>query len=275
MGWGDELIASGLARGAAHRGKRIAFGNRHQIIWSPQCYEIFRLNQNVAWPGEENEPNSRFFRSKLEWIEHYRGRRLYGHVVDGRHWVFHDFQCLPGEVVFDADEQNFAKTAPIAEPFVVIEPRVKPMGACDGSNKQWSVFRYEAVADELLRRPGIRTIQFVPPGVRPLLVNCDAVETPTFRHALALLARAALYIGPEGGLHHGAAAVGVPAVVIWGGFNTPRATGYPWHENLTIGEPCGTIAPCEHCRICMAQIGIDRVLDSARKLLEPATQMAG
>src|SRR5580765_6261832 len=100
MGYGDELIASGLARGAAGRGKRIAFGDGRRIIWSDQSHAIFRGNPNVARPGSERE-------SDLEWIAHYRGNRLYGLVERGR-WRFRDFVCPPGEIVFDPGELAFA-----------------------------------------------------------------------------------------------------------------------------------------------------------------------
>lgn len=164
--------------------------------------------------------------------------------------------------MFDDQELTFAAALP-PEPFIVVEPRVKPTGACAGDNKQWPTERYAALADALKRETGLRVVQLVPPYVRALFGAVEVIRTPTFRHALAVLKRAELYIGPEGGLHHGAAAVDTKAVVIFGGFNTPRSTGYPWHANLTVGEPCGTIAPCPHCRDAMASIGVDQVLDAA------------
>src|SRR5262249_52788187 len=91
------------------------------------------------------------------------------------------------------------------------------------------------------------------------------VVTATFRDALCILSLARLYVGPEGGLHHAAAALGVPAVVIFGGFSSPRATGYPWHSNIAApGKPCGSIAYCAHCREAMASITVERVLEAAR-----------
>lgn len=260
MGYGDEIIATGLARGAAARGKRIAFGDGKRIIWSEQSRQVFRWNPNIAHPGEEHD-RSTALPSKLEWIPHYRGNRLYGHVEGGR-WVFRDFKCPAGEIVFDDQELAFAAALP-TEPFIVIEPRVKAMGACAGANKTWPLDRYEA----LVSATGIRCVQFVPPTVRPAVADCEVIETPSFRHALAVLGLASLYIGPEGGLHHGAAAVGTPAVVIFGGFNTPRSTGYAWHENITVGEPCGTVAACEHCREAMASISVKRVLEAATRQL--------
>jgi ADP-heptose:LPS heptosyltransferase len=141
------------------------------------------------------------------------------------------------------------------------------MGACQGANKQWGLPKYQELAQRLLAATGCRPVQLVPAGFAPLLRDVDAIETPSFRHALAVLGLAQLYIGPEGGLHHGAAAVGTSAVVIFGGFNTPRSTGYAWHENIVVGEPCGSIAECWHCKAAMDSISVDRVLEGAVRQL--------
>lgn len=269
MGWGDELIAAGLARQAAARGKRAAFGDKNRIIWSDQARALFRGNPNVAHPGDERAAD-------LEWYEHYRGNRFYGRCLGGV-WRFRDFECPPGEVFLTQEEKIFALSrmwSP-SDPVVVIEPRVKPMGACDGQNKQWPVAHYEALACAIREERGLRCVQLVPPSVRPALHFADVIETPTFRHALAIIGLASLYIGPEGGLHHGAAAMGTPAVVIFGGFNTPKSTGYPWHENITVGEPCGRVAACEHCREAMASISVDRVLDAALRQLSSKQRRMG
>jgi hypothetical protein len=259
MGYGDEIIASGLARGARARGKRIAFGDGSRIFWSRQSHEIFRNNPNVAPPGDERA-------SDLEWVRHFKGDRLYGDVRDGR-WRFRPFVCPPGELFFDPLEgRRAAALWPNFDPApIIIEPTVKPMGACDGQNKQWPMDRYLAVAKALSRM-----------GERPMSLGADGIisypelprlVTPTFREALLVLASAKLYIGPEGGLHHAAAALGIPAVVIFGGFNSPASTGYPWHANLTAGgEPCGTIAACPHCAEAMRSISVDRVLLAALQM---------
>lgn len=260
MGLGDELIATGLARGAANRGKRIAFGNGDRIIWSAQSREIFAGNPNIALPGSERDHD-------IEWCAHYRGHRLYGEIV-GNRWRFRDFECPPGEVFLTKEEKTFALGRMWGgDPIAIIEPRVKPVGACQGVNKQWGVPKYEELAQRLLAATGCHSVQLVSAGVTPKLADVDVIETPTFRYALAMLGLAAIYIGPEGGMHHGAAAVGTPAVVIFGGFNTPRSTGYAWHDNIAVGEPCGTIAACMHCEDAMASISVDRVLEGAMRQL--------
>lgn len=258
-GLGDELIAAGLARGAAARGERVAFGDGRRQIWSAQSHLLFRGNPNIAPLGTETPDDI--------WIEHYRGRRLYGEVVGGR-WVFRDFECPPGEVFLTREEKAFALGRLWGpDPVAIIEPRVKPIGACQGANKQWPVARYQELASRMLASTGARPLQLVPPGAKPLLADVDVIETPTFRHALAVLGLAQLYIGPEGGLHHGAAAMGTPAVVIFGGFNSPRSTGYAWHENIAVGEPCGSIEACWHCRAAMDSISVERVLEGAVRQL--------
>lgn len=258
IGFGDEIIASGLARGAKARGKRIAFGDGKRILWTHQSHEIFRGNPNVAHPGDEGAPD-------LEWIKYHRGRRLYGTAIGGR-WQFHDFKCPNGEIFFAPEELEYSRSIVSGrEPFVLIEPKVKPMGACVGDNKQWPTDRYQAVADELMKQ-GVQCIQFSPVhSVTKIfqLARVPAIAAKSFRLALAVLSRAALYIGPEGGLHHGSAAVGIRAVVIWGGFNSPKSTGYPEHHNIAVGEPCGTIKACPHCRAAMASISVKQVIDAA------------
>lgn len=267
MGFGDEIMASGLARDAAARtGKLIAFGDGKKIIWSDQSRQVFENNPHVAPPGTENNPD-------LEWIPYYRGKRFYGEVKNDR-WKFRDWTPPKGQIFFSTAEREFGfENLTKGWPFVVIEPRVKLIGACAGANKQWPIDRYAAVAKFLAERK-IRVVQFVPKGLKKLLSNVEAIETANFRSALAVLSGALLYIGPEGGLHHGAAAVGTDAVVIFGGFNSPKSTGYEWHENLAVGEPCGNIKKCEHCRRAMESISVEQVLASAKKLLQRPMAMA-
>jgi hypothetical protein len=53
-------MATGLARGAAKRGKKIAFGDGRKIIWDKNSEPVFRNNSNVARLGKG--------RSNIEWI---------------------------------------------------------------------------------------------------------------------------------------------------------------------------------------------------------------
>lgn len=256
MGLGDALIATGLARGAKARGKRIAFGDKLKIRWKTYEYEIFRNNPNVAPPGSERD-------SDIEWVAHYAGDRIYNFYPGGDHWVWRDFKPIPGEIFFDQDELDFGKK--FGSGFIVIEPNV-PEQKSVANNKRWPFERWQSVADQL-RKEGHEIVQFRHSGGRALS-GVREIKTPTFRKALAVLQHAKLFMGCEGGMHHGAASVAIPAVVLFGGFIPPSSTGYEFHANIfTGGEACGKIVECEHCKQAMRAITVERVLGEARKLI--------
>lgn len=256
VGFGDDLMATGMAKGAYRRGKRIAFGDGRRIIWGPWSAEIFKGNPNVAIPGSERERD-------IEWIAYYKGHRQYNRQ-QGDRWVWnYEFRPEPGEVYFDKQEMLFANW--VKDGIVVIEPNV-PQQKSVAVNKQWPVTRFQEVARQL-KAMGRHVVQ-LDYGGRYNLEFVSRVQTKTFREALAVLYRADLYIGPEGGLHHGAAALGVPAVVLFGGFIPPQVTGYHGHINLTGGaEACGSLKTCQHCRQAMDRISVDEVMHVAKGLL--------
>ncbi len=261
MGLGDELMASGYARGAANRGRLIAFGNRREIKWHANSWQIFRGNPNVVMPGMPR-------RNNFEWIENYTGHRPY---VQWSH-ALRRMQFIPGtqrvgELFLERHELEFA--AKVDPGFILIEPNTK---GGPTSNKQWPQHWYGALAMSL-RQAGYRIVQF---RGQASLRAAEQVRTPDFRTACAVLQRARLYIGPEGGLHHAAATLGVPAVVIFGGFIAPSVTGYSMedhgvkHVNLFTGENygCGSMDQCDHCRQAMQRISVERVFNESMRLLE-------
>jgi ADP-heptose:LPS heptosyltransferase len=96
------------------------------------------------------------------------------------------------------------------------------------------------------------------------------LRTDTFREAMGVLRGAALFVGTDGGLHHAAAALGIPAVVIWTGFTSPKHLGYASHTNLYAGgDPCGTLhKACQHCRKNAESISPEQVLTEVEKIYE-------
>lgn len=256
VGFGDNLIATGEARGPASRGKRAAFGDGKKILWDQHARHIFAFNPHVALPGSEGSHD-------LEWIAHYKGNRLYNKQVGGR-WVWnYDFHATPGQIFFSEDERTAGRRA--GRGFVVMEPNV-PRWKTVAHNKDWGFHRYQEVAD-WIRTRGVRVVQFNH-GNDPILAGAAVIKTTSFRDALAVMSNAWLYVGPEGGLHHGAAALSIPGVVLFGGFIPPSVTGYPTHVNLTGGsEACGSLQKCEHCRAAMAAISIGEVTAAVHEML--------
>lgn len=257
MGLGDQLIATGLARGAAARGVKIAFGDRVRLIWDHNSEQIFRGNPNIAMPGEEKGKN-------VEWIDYFKGHRKYNKQGPG-HWKWNlNWKCIPGEIFLTDGEKEAGDRH--GRGFIVIEPNVESWK--DASpNKDWGRPRYEAIATRLIE-DGHKLIQFTYPKGGPVVRGVKAVATRSFRDALAIMRNASLYLGPEGGLHHGAAAVGIPAVVLFGGFIPPSVTGYDMHTNLAGSDRfCGSFTKCRHCIEAMAAIPVDRVYRAVKEKL--------
>lgn len=256
MGFGDDLVATGLAKGLHAQGKRAAFGNGKKIIWGPWSEEIFRRNPNVAKPGSEGSAD-------LIWFDYYKGHRKYNaHDIKKIRWVWnYDFKVTPGEIFFSAEEDAFRQVA--QRDFILVEPNI-PWHKSVAVNKDWGLKNYQAVVD-LLLRDGCVVVQTN--YGRDKLKGVRFATTPTFRHALALMSRAKVVLVPEGGLHHGAAAVGVPAVVLFGGFIPPAVMGYDEHVNLTGGATgfCGSLNKCYHCSDAMKRISVEEVYQAVKK----------
>jgi hypothetical protein len=251
-------MATGMARGAAQRGVRIAFGDGSRIIWDQNSPTIFKRNLNIAVPGTEKAPH-------LEWVPFYKGNRLYNrHDRVRDRWIWNmSFRPQPGEMFFAEVERRAA--APHGRGFILLEPNV-PAWKTSSPNKRWPAARWIELAQRL-RRGGHDVCQFSYPGATVRL-PVRQIPARSLREALAVLAAARLYVGHEGGMHHGAAAVGVSGVVLFGGFIPPQVTGYDMHANLAgSDEFCGSLRPCDHCRRAMLAIELETVEAAVREKL--------
>jgi hypothetical protein len=176
-------------------------------------------------------------------------------------WVWKPYKPIPAEIMFTKAETAFA------EPYrgmVMIEPNVKNIGH---DNKAWIETRWR----ELTARLTVWSGQCVADVTQAGLPGASLIVTPTFRHALAVLSVARAFIGTEGGLMHGAAAVGTPAVILWSEFISPEITGYHTDKIINLrhaGPPCGMRTNCPGCRKSMEAITVDEVVESLERLLK-------
>lgn len=260
MGLGDQIIATGLAKGAAARGKKIAFGSKlhSKLVWDHNSEQIFRNNPNIAFPGQE-------LGKDVEWIAYFKGYRQYNTQGEGR-WIWNmRWRCEPGEIYFLEGEKEAANRK--GRGFVVLEPNVEQWKG-PAQNKDWGSAKYQSVAQKLIE-DGYEVVQFDYPKAGPIVRGARGIRTNSFREALAIMRNARAYLGPEGGLHHGAAALGIPAVVIFGGFIPPSVTGYSFHTNLTGSATkfCGSFTRCQHCRDALDSISVEQVYGCIREKL--------
>jgi ADP-heptose:LPS heptosyltransferase len=250
VGIGDEIIATGeVRRRAAGTQRRFAIVDRHG---AHRWHEVFENNPRIARPGERAD----------ELITNGPHCRPYIAEQTPDRYRFRAYEPSPGELFFTADELKDVESYRGA---ILIEPHTKP-GAPKG--KQWPRRYWQKLANLGRRLP---LIQVGPPGVSTLR-EARFVRTLTFRRAAAILSVCRAAVLPEGGLHHAAAAVGVPSVVIYGGFISPAVTGYAMHTNIFAGGDefplgCGNRRHCEHCEAAMASITPATVFEALQGIL--------
>jgi hypothetical protein len=244
---GDWIIASADVREANERtGKLVKLGNGTTMY---RDKNIFAHNPRMADAEDED----------VVWVKNYPGKRPYLAGNDGKHLIFNKtFKPEPGEIFLTSAERDWARKR-IKGDYIVVEPHVNKK-YIHTVNKSWPYF------DELLKTD----LPWVQVGDVNTKAKTRKIDTATFREALCVLAGAKLYVGTDGGLHHAAAALGIPAVVIWTGFTSPRHLGYDMHVNIHDGgEPCGTYYKvCEHCKNIARSIPVEQVREAVIREFE-------
>jgi hypothetical protein len=247
LGWGDEIIASGQARLLRLSEPRYKVGiyDRNGALRS---HDAWLYNPNIAG---RNDPTGR-----VTELRNGPGMRPYIRSKHPDRWEWKSWECPVGEIYFSEYERE------IAQRFswdIIIEPNLKAKAS---PNKDWGLARWQELT-RILLASGRAVFQLGPMGTR-VLTGARLIETQTMRQACAMLWRARGAVLPEGGLHHSAAALGVKSIVIFGGYISPKQTGYASQVNLfTGGEPCGWRAPCQHCAKAMSSITPEEVAAAA------------
>lgn len=284
MGYGDSLMARGDAW-ALHNatGKQVAIGNGQTVDTSDRV-----LDYGMDFLATQHQVDQ----GGVEWVHSYGGNRPYidyealrAYVLEkrgvsmvktrklvglaGRYLYNLDYRPIPAPIVLTPEEEDLVGRLKARGPFAVVEPFIKTRAP---PGKQWPVDRFAEVARRL--SADLPVYQISAPE-RPVLEGLVKLPTNSFRSAMTYIAASSLYVGPEGGLHHAAAAVKTRAVVIYGGFTSPLITGYPpLHVNLTgdnDGYACGTrYAVCPHCTRALDSVAPTEVLEHAHRLLEQA-----
>lgn len=253
MGFGDEIMATAEARRAQRTDPRaVAILDRKG---RPRWHPIWEHNPRIATPEQFDAG------CDVQTIANGGGCRPYlDQARSTREQFFFnkDYRAEPGEIYLTEAERAHGRRTAGA---IVIEPWIKQAAS---RNKDWGLFNWKELIVLLGDLP---LVQLVGPGMPPLR-PLRQVPTRNEREAAAAIAGARACVLPEGGLHHAAAALGVPAVVIFGGYTHPATTGYDLHVNLfTGGEACGQRLPCKHCREAMNAISPAAVAAALRALL--------
>ena len=147
------------------------------------------------------------------------------------------------------------------------------------ATKQWAVESFARVA-EFLAEQGFVPVAIAAPSEKPLLAKLCAEASAkivtldlSLPEVTALAARSQLFVGNDSGIAHIAAAVGTPAVVIFGSSNL--AHWRPW--NSAPAEVVFEEMPCQPCAgyvcekfdqpECILRVPVTRVIAAIERLL--------
>lgn len=254
MGLGDEIMVTALAKKQARLGKRVCITDKTGYM---RFHPVWQNNPNILHPNEAEAA----FACQDEEIVNYvtlKNHSGHRHYIDHAastpdRWVFKPWDIEPGEIFFDREEEFFRHAARPDQADILLDPGVK----AGRENKMWPYNNWCDLAKQLDHH----NLSFD--------INNPA-KSPSIRSWLSGLTRYRLIITHEGGLHHAAAALGIPTIVLFGGFISPRITGYtlPNTRNLTHAvDFCGMIFPCQHCHDEMRKIKPEEVMEHVQDLL--------
>lgn len=180
-------------------------------------------------------------------------------------WVWNtDYSVKPGKIVLGPGEHNEIQRLykNKLDHYIIIDPHVKGVNQI---NKSWGFAKYQ---DLVFLNPNLPWVQFQYNNL-PMLKGVNFIQTHSVRALVTYTSYAKAIVCNEGGLHHVAAALGIPGVVIFGGFIPSAITGYSIHTNIGNDEDhyCGRIPICAQCRIIMQGISVEQVHSELHKIL--------
>ena len=276
MGYGDEIMATYYAKLEKQK-----YPNRQVVVGNYKTKKaldsrVFFNNPNISDPKKLDEKRI------VHFVDHNNTNRPY---IDWQkttkhkyYWNFSHY-AMPGELYFDKQEtseaQNviteagvFWESSNTAEHkgiiFIESSKIAKIKSKC-GENQSWGFKKWDKTIEILKKNYLIINASHQNSFSHQNTFSYDC----NFRIACAIMKYCNLYLGPEGGFAHAAAALSKPGVVIYGGWIPPQVIGYDFHENLYVdikGSPCGIRdRECDHCKKCMDLITIDNVINAVER----------
>ena len=153
-------------------------------------------------------------------------------------------------------------------PRIIVSRRAGPWTP----NKDWPDEYWGDLLDRLTARFSVIEIGASAQGrvVQPGDHYLDLRGKTELEELVGAIGAADLHVGPVSGPVHIAAALGTPAVVIYGGYEHPVCSGYPGNINLYSPvrcAPCWLSSPCPYSKDCLYRIKPDAVEDAVNRLL--------
>ena len=280
MGYGDDLLITDLAAKIKKKypERQIVIGN----FAKKQAYHsiIYDNNPNISDCRnlDKNKP--------VHIIDYHPGNRPYidyeKSTADNYVWN-ENFKPIPGEIYFSEKEKTDAKRIlkeskkfwnktnnyKYKKIFFLETSSTKindKQFSIKHTNKDWGFENWKNLINN------IKKDYLIIHSVHNKTKEIKGVFAPKnidFRLACAIMNECDMYIGPEGGFGHVAAALKKKAVLYFGGWISPNAIGYDFHENLYFenkNSPCGKYRDfCDHCDQARKQITVNIFEEKIRK----------
>lgn len=261
MGLGDDIMITYLAKLEKEKfpDRQIVIGDFSKKVAYHSI--IYENNPNITDPRiiDRSKP--------IHYIDYHPGNRPYvdreKSTADNWFWNY-NFAPKPGNLYFSLFEKNEAKKILKDAIFfwkknnlknfkgiIFLESSSSKFNDKQFSkkhlNKDWSYDNWLNLSKKLTK--DYLVIQSIHKETKKLpdVFYCKK----NFRISCAVINEVNLYVGPEGGFGHAAAALNKKAVIYFGGWIHPKITGYNFHNNIYVdinGSPCGSMTYlCEHC----------------------------
>ena len=283
MGYGDDIMITAHATNLKKKfpERQIVIGN----IKKKEAYHsvVYDNNPNIA------DCRNVDLKKPIHIIDYHEGNRPYidyKKSLASKKYVWNkNFKPTPGELYF-TKEENIKANEVIdraikfwkkiykkkAEKIIFIETSSTKIDDYQYSikhkNKDWGHYNWINLINE------IKDKYLIIQSVHHKSKKIDGVysdEKINFRLACAVINKCNLYVGPEGGFGHVAAALKKNAVIYFGGWISPSIIGYDSHYNIYYDNkesPCGEFKKlCSHCEIARKNIKVDTFKEYIKKAL--------
>ena len=268
MGWGDDLMWLGEASKVHEENPnvKISSDGKYSILWD-----------NIPWIAERD--------GDIIVPEKPGGNRWYIQGWAPGRILLKPYKPIPAPYVVTDEErktaQNILNDTNIGnKPFVLINPDSK--NTTYANNRDWGFEKWIKLSGML--KEHINVLRVKPPSGtmvdvsgqveynKPLIDGITNLSTD-IRTGFAIASLAKCVVTTDGALQHLAAALNIPAFIIYGGTISPSIVGYEGRNQVNYYveseySPCGMQVDCPHCRACMEAITVEMLYKDVSEFLK-------